>query len=110
MLENIRAAYEAHAAECEQTPKAILLNPGNHCLVGWDEVLGLPVLPDERLEPKRFRLLCGSGKGGYCMQGEIFWDDDGRPYVLEQEIEPEVASPPRPENPRARSAPLRRAQ
>jgi hypothetical protein len=87
MLENIRAAHEAHAAECEQTPKAILFHPGNHGLVGWDEVLGLPVLPDERVEPKRFRLLCGSGQGGYCIQGEVFWDDEGRPYVLEPEIE-----------------------
>jgi hypothetical protein len=89
MLEYIRDAYEAHAAECEQVPKAILFHPGNHGLIGWDEVLGLPVLPDERVTPKRFRLLCGSGQGGYCAEGEVFWDDQGKPYVLEPE--PEVA-------------------
>jgi hypothetical protein len=91
MLEYIREAYEAHAAECEQAPKAILFHPGNHGLVGWDEVLGLPVLPDERVEPKRFRLLCGSGHGGYCSEGEVIWDDQGKPYVLEPEPEAEVA-------------------
>jgi len=87
MLENIRAAHEAHGADCAQTPKAILFHPGNHHLVGWDEVLGLPVLPDPRVEPKQFRLLCGTGMGGYCLQGEVFWDDQGRPYVLEPEPE-----------------------
>lgn len=86
MLENIQAAYAAHAAECEQPPKAILFNPGNYGLVGWDEVLGLPVLPDERVEPRRFRLLCGRGHGGYCAEGDVIWDEEGRPYVLEPEV------------------------
>lgn len=81
MLENIRAAWEAHAAECEQAPKAILLNPGNHELIGWDEVLGLPVLPDERVEPKRFLLVCGTGGGGYCAEGAVVWDECGGAYV-----------------------------
>jgi hypothetical protein len=89
MLDRIRAVHEAHAAECEQAPKAILFNPGNHGLVGWDEVLGLPVLPDQRVEPMRFRLLCGSGRGGYCAEGSVIWDDEGRPYV--REPEPEAA-------------------
>jgi hypothetical protein len=89
MLENLRAAHEVHAAECRQTPKAVLFHPGNHQLIGWDEIFGLPVLPDERVEPKRFRLLCGTGHGRYCMRGDVYWDDEGRPYVLE--IEPEAA-------------------
>lgn len=87
MLDNVRAAYDEHAEECDQAPKAVLFHPGNHELIGWDEMLGLPVLPDERVEPKRFRLLCGTGIGGYCMQGEVFWDDDGKPYVLEPDSE-----------------------
>ncbi len=82
MLENVRAAHEAHAAECEQTPKAILFHPGNHGLVGWDEVLGLPVLPDERVALKRFLLLCGSGQGGHCAEGDVWWDAEGKPYVV----------------------------
>ncbi|HEY7935366.1 MAG TPA: hypothetical protein VID48_16215 [Solirubrobacteraceae bacterium] len=83
MLEYIREAYEAHAAECAQVPKAILFHQGNHILVGWDEVLGLPVLPDERVAPKR----CGHGQGGHCAEGDVFWDDKGRPYVLGPEAE-----------------------
>lgn len=88
MLENIRAAFDAHAAECDRDPKAILLHPGNHELVGWDEVFGLPVLPDESVEPKRLLLVCGAGRGGYCAQGDVYWDDDGRPYVADAEPDP----------------------
>lgn len=82
ILEHIQAAWEAHAAECDQPPKAILLNQGNYELIGWDEVLGLPVLPDGRLDPMRFRLLCGVGHGGYSAEGDVWWDTEGKPYVV----------------------------
>lgn len=82
ILEGIRVAWEEHARECEQPPKAILLNQGNYELIGWDEVLGLPVLPDGRLDPMRFRLLCGVGRGGYCAEGDVWWDAEGMAYVV----------------------------
>lgn len=81
ILLNIHAAWEAHAAECSQLPKAILLNPGNYELVGWDEVLGLPVLPDEGVAPMRFKLVCGTGRGGYCSDGAVYWDERGGAYA-----------------------------
>lgn len=82
ILEGILAAWDEHADECEQPPKAILLNRGNYELIGWDEVLGLPVLPDGRLDPMRFRLLCSVGRGGFCAQGDVWWDGEGQPYVV----------------------------
>jgi hypothetical protein len=82
MLMNVRAAIEDHARDCPREPKAILLNPGNYDLLGWDEVLGLPVLPDERAEPMRARLVCGVGRAGYCEEGRVEWDEDGQAYVL----------------------------
>jgi hypothetical protein len=82
MLENIRAACAGHAEECDQPPKAILMHPGNFELVGWNEVLGLPIVPDEGVEPKHFQLLCGTGRGGYCAEGAIAWDEDGNPFVV----------------------------
>ncbi len=88
MIENIRVAFDAHAAECDRDPKAILMHPGNYELVGWDEVFGLPVLPDERVKPKRFLLVCGTGHGGYCTQGNVYWDDEGRPHVVDAEPDP----------------------
>jgi hypothetical protein len=82
MLMNIRTAIESHAAECAREPKVILLNPANHELLGWDEVLGLPVLPSERADPMRARLVCGSGKAGYCEDGDVLWDEDGEAWVF----------------------------
>lgn len=81
ILTHIKAAWEEHASECDQAPKAVLMHPGNFQLIGWDEVLGLPVLPDERVEPKRFRLVCGSGTGGCCAEGVVYWDESGAAYV-----------------------------
>lgn len=40
------------------------------------------VLPDGGLDPMRFRLLCGVGRGGYCAEGEVWWDAEGKPYVV----------------------------
>ncbi len=81
MLLSIRAVLEEHAATCESRAKAILMNPGNFDLIGWVEVLGLPVLPDARVEPMRARVLCGVGAGGHCDQGPVYWDEDGNPWV-----------------------------
>lgn len=87
ILSNLKAKWERHAEECDRAPKAFLLNPGNHSLLGWDEALGVPLLPDERVEPKRCLLLCGVGKGGACAEGDVFWDADGQSYVFEVEDE-----------------------
>ena len=47
------AALEHHNKECPGRANAILLNPVDHALMGWDELWGLPVLPDERVPIKR---------------------------------------------------------
>jgi len=81
MLLSIRSAIDEHAENCHREAKAILLNPGNFDLIGWDEVLGLPVLPDERVGPMRARILCGTGIGGVCKEGTVHWDEHGGAYV-----------------------------
>lgn len=85
ILLNIRVAWDEHIRECPQPPKAVLLNPGNFELIGWHEVLGVPVLPDPRVKPKFFRLLCGAGCGGICAQGIVWWDDAGVPHIEEEQ-------------------------
>lgn len=82
MLANIRREWEKHDRECARPPKAILMHPGNFQLIGWHEVFGLPVLPDERVEPKRAKLLCGVGAGGYCTEGDVFWDETGKAWLI----------------------------
>ena len=75
MLEFIRRGLDHHAQSCPLAPKAILLNPGNHELFGWDELWGIPVLPDERVAPKRFRIDC-----------------DGSAFGIEEELREAVAA------------------
>jgi hypothetical protein len=64
MLANIKAGLEHHNATCPMPAKAILLNPGNHELFGWDELWGIPVLPDDRVKPRRFRIDCDGSSFG----------------------------------------------
>jgi hypothetical protein len=75
MLAFIRAGLDHHATTCPMTPKAILLNPGNHELFGWEELWGIPVLADERVAPKRFRIDC-----------------DGSAFGIEEEVAEAVAA------------------
>jgi hypothetical protein len=75
MLEFIRRGLDHHASTCPLAPKAILLNPANHELFGWDELWGIPVLPDDRVAPKRFRIDC-----------------DGSAFGIEQELQEAVAT------------------
>src|SRR3982074_1057912 len=58
MLAFIRRGLDHHNSSCPMPARAILLNPGNCELFGWDELWGVPVLADERVAPKRFRIDC----------------------------------------------------
>ena len=63
-LAAIRAALDHHNADCPVPANAILLNPVDHELMGWDELWGLPVLPDERVATKRVRIQCDGSAFG----------------------------------------------
>lgn len=85
LLATVRQVLDRHAAACNQRPKAILLNPGNHELLGWDEFLGLAVLPDPRVEPMKAALLCGERGWGGLFEGEwVWWEPDGTAHRLVQ--------------------------
>ncbi len=64
MLAFVKAGLDHHNQTCPMTPRAILLNPGNHELFGWDDLWGIPVLADERVAPKRFRIECDGSAFG----------------------------------------------
>ena len=83
MLRRIRAALTEHDRQCSRPIKVILFNPGNHRLIGWDEVLGLPVLSDPSIEPKRFHLVCGTGQAGFLDGEPVIWDESGCPWAFE---------------------------
>lgn len=75
-LAAIRAALDHHNKECPVPANAILLNPIDHALIGWDELWGLPVLPDERVPTKRVRIQC-----------------DGSAFGIEDEVAQAVGQP-----------------
>ncbi len=75
MLAFIRTGLDHHAGTCPLAPKAILLNPGNYELFGWEELWGIPVLPDDRVAPKRFRIDC-----------------DGSAFGIEEEVAEAIAA------------------
>jgi hypothetical protein len=63
-LAAIRAALDHHNDSCPVPANAILLNPVDHELIGWDELWGLPVLADERVPTKRVRIQCDGSAFG----------------------------------------------
>jgi hypothetical protein len=78
LLGCVREVLDHHDGICEQTPDAILLNPANHELLGWDAFLGLPVLPDPRVGPMQAKLVCGNHGWGGVFEGEkVWWQADG---------------------------------
>src|SRR5439155_18879449 len=64
MLAHIRAGLTHHNATCPMPARAILLNPGNFELFGWDELFGIPVEPRDEIPPKRFRIDCPGSAWG----------------------------------------------
>jgi len=63
-LAAIRAALDRHNQDCSIPATAILLNPTDHGLLGWGELWGLPILPDDRVPVKRVRIQCDGSAWG----------------------------------------------
>ena len=64
MLRNIHAGLAHHDATCPMPARAVLLNPGNFELFGWDEILGVPVEASDSVAPERFRIDCSGSAFG----------------------------------------------
>lgn len=64
-LAAIKAALDDHNADCPVPANSILLNPVDHELLGWDELWGLPVLPDDRVPTRRVRIDCDGSAFGF---------------------------------------------
>lgn len=64
MLKNIVAGLAHHDATCPMPARAVLLNPGNFELFGWDEIKGVPVEASDNVAPERFRIDCSGSASG----------------------------------------------
>jgi hypothetical protein len=54
----MRQALDEHNSRCDEPAQAILLNPIDHELLGWNVLWGLPVVADERVRVKHIRVDC----------------------------------------------------
>ena len=57
-LEAISKAIDQHNKNCPFPASEVRMNPFEIERLGWDEIRGLPLLPDPELGTGRFRIVC----------------------------------------------------
>ena len=57
-LEAISRAIDKHNADCPWPAAEVRMNPFEIERLGWEEIRGLPIVPDESLGTGRFRIVC----------------------------------------------------
>lgn len=102
MLENVVLGLKHHAATCPVAPRAVLLNPGNYELFGWDEIMGVPVEPSDQVLPERFRIACDGSANGIEEAVEQFME---QPVEVPQVVPVGPSDPGLPSDPFPRYVP-----
>jgi hypothetical protein len=57
-LEAISRAIDQHNSNCPFPAAEVRMNPFEVERLGWDEIRGLPVVPDPEIGTGRFRIVC----------------------------------------------------
>jgi hypothetical protein len=57
-LEAISKAIDQHNTNCPFPAAEVRMNPFEIERLGWDQIRGLPLLPDPELGTGRFRIVC----------------------------------------------------
>jgi hypothetical protein len=57
-LEAIAKAIDQHNRNCSFPAAEVRMNPFEVERLGWDEIRGLPVVPDPEIGTGRFRIVC----------------------------------------------------
>jgi hypothetical protein len=63
-LEVISKAIDQHNASCPFPASEVRMSPFEAERLGWDEIRGLPVVPDPALGTGRFRIVCSQEGDG----------------------------------------------
>jgi hypothetical protein len=63
-LEAISKAIDQHNANCPYPAAEVRMNPFEIERLGWDQIRGLPLLPDPELGTGRFRIVCSRDLDG----------------------------------------------
>lgn len=65
-LEAISRAIDQHNARCPFPASEVRMSPFEVERLGWEEIRGLPIVPDPEIGTGRFRIVCsreGTGEG-----------------------------------------------
>jgi hypothetical protein len=57
-LEAISKAIDQHNANCPFPAAEVRMNPYEVERLGWEEIRGLPIVPDDTIGTGRFRIVC----------------------------------------------------
>ncbi|MGH2974728.1 MAG: hypothetical protein ACRDLL_07670 [Solirubrobacterales bacterium] len=57
-LEAISKAIDQHNSNCPFPAAEVRMNPFEVERLGWDQIRGLPVVPDSEIGTGRFRIVC----------------------------------------------------
>ena len=63
-LEAISQAIDQHNANCPFPAAEVRMNPFEVERLGWEEIRGLPVVPDSEIGTGRFRIVCSRDADG----------------------------------------------
>jgi hypothetical protein len=63
-LEAISKAIDQHNANCPFPAAEVRMNPFEVERLGWQEIRGLPVVPDPNIGTGRFRIVCSRDQAG----------------------------------------------
>ena len=63
-LEAISKAIDQHNSSCPFPASEVRMNPFEAERLGWEEIRGLPIVPDPALGTGRFRIVCSQEGGG----------------------------------------------
>jgi hypothetical protein len=63
-LEAIAKAIDQHNSNCPYPASEVRMNPFEVERLGWEEIRGLPIVPDPQISTGRFRIVCSrEGEG-----------------------------------------------
>jgi len=63
-LEAISKAIDQHNQNCPWPASEVRMNPFEVERLGWEEIRGLPIVPDPEIGTGRFRIVCSRGGDG----------------------------------------------
>ncbi|MFL5901225.1 MAG: hypothetical protein ACJ75S_08520 [Solirubrobacterales bacterium] len=67
-LEAISRAIDQHNSSCPFPAAEVRMNPFEVERLGWDQIRGLPVVPDGAIGTGRFRIVCSRDLDGEGLQ------------------------------------------